>query len=74
MKEPNRKANLLFALLMSLILPLIMTFFTNLIQNGFGGRFVFLWMKSYAIAFLVAFPSILLISPLIRKLVVKITG
>lgn len=67
-------APVLFALFMSLIMPFIMTFFITLINAGFVQDFLWRWLKSSAIATVVAFPVMLLIAPRIRKFIEMITA
>jgi hypothetical protein len=74
MKIPKKFAPLLFAVCMALIFPFVVTFFIVLLNVGFSHDFLFRWAKSYAVTVVIALPTILLISPLIRKFVGKITG
>jgi len=41
----------------------------SLINMGFIDNIVFVWLKAWAIAFTIAFPTILIISPHVQKLV-----
>lgn len=73
MKLSKKHAPILKAILMAVLLPLIMTFFITLLNAGFRTDFILLWMKNFAIAAVIAFPLILFLSPMIQKLVEKIT-
>ena len=73
MKMDKKFAGLLNAALMAVILPFFMTFVVVLVNTGFSGRFLGSWMRTWAIAAVVAFPLILLLSPRIRKVVAKMT-
>lgn len=73
MKLPKKIAPVLFALLMSLMLPFVMTFFVVLITAGWSDMFFVRWMKAYGIAAVIAFPAILFLAPLVRKIVAAIT-
>lgn len=73
MKIPKRFAPLFRSFLLALILPFVMIFFITLINVGLKENFIFIWMKSYAIAFVIAFPLIILIAPRINKFVEKIS-
>jgi hypothetical protein len=69
----KKGAPLLKAFLMSLILPLVMIFFITLINVGFQSSFLFIWIKNYVIAVVIAFPLIILISPKINRFVERIS-
>ena len=73
MKLQKKHSSLIFALIMAFILPFVMTFFITLINAGLNEKFLLIWLKAYGIAFVVAFPAILIIAPRIRKFVESIT-
>lgn len=73
MKIPKKYSPLLFALCMSLLFPFVVTFFIVLLNTGFDAHFFYRWMKSYVVTIVIAFPTILLVAPLIRKFVDSIT-
>ena len=53
------------ALLMSCFMSLVISFF----NVGFVNNFLTIWLKSWGFAFIVGFPAIILVSPVVRKLV-----
>ncbi len=67
-------APLITALLMAVVLPFFMTLAVSLANIGLTDRLVGAWMRTWAIASLAAFPLILALSPLIRRLVGRMTG
>jgi hypothetical protein len=73
-KLDKRFAPVLNALLMAVILPFLMTFVVVLVNTGFSERFFGAWMRTWMIAAIAAFPLILLLAPLIRKVVAKLTA
>jgi hypothetical protein len=73
MKIDKRFAPLVNALLMAIVLPFFMTFVVSLVNLGFTDRLVAAWMKTWAIASVAAFPLILILAPLIKKTVGRIT-
>lgn len=73
MKIDKKFAGILNAILMAVILPFFMTFVVVLVNTGLSGHFFAAWMRTWAIAAIAAFPLILLLSPLIRKIVAKWT-
>lgn len=74
MKIDKKFAGLLNAALMAVILPFFMTFVVVLVNTGFSGQFFVSWMRTWAVAAIVAFPLILLLSPLIRRFVARLTA
>ena len=54
-------------------MSLIMSFVLTLINVGLVPHFLMIWLKSFGISFAVALPISLIIVPLIRKLLDKIT-
>lgn len=56
---------------MPLLLSLLMTFIVSLISTlrvaGFSLDALRLWMSSWALSWLVAFPTLLLVLPLVRR-------
>ena len=67
---PARFAPLLFALLLSGLMSLALSTARLL---GLGESFVRSWLLSWPLAWLFAFPSVLLLAPLIRRLVRVLT-
>lgn len=74
LKLDKRYAPLLNALLMAIILPCFMTLIVSLVNLGFSDRLLMSWLRTWAIASIAAFPLILIIAPLIRKAVAKMTA
>lgn len=73
MKIKRKYYGLLFALFVSIIMSLIMSFALTLINVGLVPHFLMIWLKSFGISLAVALPISLIIVPLIRKLLDKIT-
>lgn len=63
------KKKIAFTLIMSAVTTGIVTFTVVAVNFGFADEFLTLWLKSWAIAYLVAVPAILIIAPRIEKLV-----
>lgn len=63
------KKKIAFALLMGIITTGIISFTLITLNIGFGATFFRIWFRSWAMAYLVAIPAILLIAPQIEKLV-----
>jgi len=52
-------------------MTLLMSFVITFINVGFSELFFFQWFKAFWRAYIVAFPAILLIAPIVRKIVKK---
>ena len=57
---------------MSLMMSFLMSGVITFINLGFVDHFVMLWFKAFIRAFLVAFPCVLLLVPVVRKIVGKL--
>lgn len=73
MKFNKKYSNLLFAFLMSILMAFLMSGVLTAIHLGFTPHFIVQWLHSFALAWPIAFPSILLITPVVRKAVAKLT-
>ena len=64
------KHKITFALLMGILTTCIISFTLICVNVGFTHvQFFQIWLKSWAIAYIVAIPAILIISPQIQKIV-----
>jgi len=61
------KLNLKFAFTMAFIVTSYISFILVAINAGFDDGFMILWLRSWLIAYLLAVPSLLFLSPIIRK-------
>ena len=66
---PQRYAGYVFAFFMSFIMSGVMSLFISLINVGFIAGIFCLWMKAWGMAFIVAFPCVVVVNPLVRRLV-----
>lgn len=62
-------APVVFGLLTSATFALIMSGVLLLVNRGLVPGFIALWMRSFGIAFIVAFPTSLIVIPIIRRVV-----
>ena len=66
----NKKyQHFVFVFFMALFMSCIMSFFISLFNVGLVENVLYIWLKDWCFAFFVAFPVVLLISPMVRKLV-----
>ncbi|HOV13121.1 MAG TPA: DUF2798 domain-containing protein [Spirochaetota bacterium] len=70
---PKKMANLISMFLMVFIMTFVVVFVSTVINYGFSSDFIVRWMKGWGISFLVAFPTVLIIMPFIKRIVDKIT-
>ena len=57
-----------FACIMSLVTTFVITFTLVAVNLGFTDRFIFVWLRSWFIAFVIALVSILFLAPIVRKI------
>ena len=69
---PKKYEMLLFAFLMSLTMSFFMSCVITFINLGISDEFITLWMTAFWKAFLVAFPTILVVVPQVKRLTMKL--
>lgn len=60
--------------ILALVMTLIMSFAITFINLGFIEKFTDIWLHAWGIAFVIAFPTLLLIVPFVRQLALKIAS
>ncbi|MFA7349116.1 MAG: DUF2798 domain-containing protein [Methylotenera sp.] len=73
MKIPKKYANLVFAFTMSLLMALIMSGVLTALFAGIDHQFISHWLRAFIHAWPIAFPAILIIAPIVKKIVGLIT-
>lgn len=68
-KIPARYTPIAFAFFMSMLMAFLMSAVLTLVNLGAVPDFLMKWMRAFAIAWCCAFPAVLLVSPIARKLV-----
>lgn len=66
---PSRYSPYVFSFFMSLLMSGVMSFCITLLNLGWVTDVVMLWLQAWSAAFVIAFPTIVLITPLVRRLV-----
>lgn len=66
---PQRYSAYAFSFFMSLLMSGIMSLVISLFNVGWVDGIAMIWFKAWAFAFAVAFPTIIAVTPLVRKLV-----
>ena len=60
---------LAFSFFMSLLMSCIMSLVISVFNVGLANNIIQIWLKAWVFSFLIAFPTILVVSPLVNKLV-----
>ncbi|MDX1757484.1 MAG: DUF2798 domain-containing protein [Marinobacter sp.] len=66
---PVKYASYVFSFFMSLSMSGIMSLVISGFNVGWGDHLVTIWLEAWVFAFVVAFPTIIVVTPLVRKLV-----
>ena len=74
MRIPQRYAPIVFGALLSAIMVCVVSAFVLASSQGLDGRFVSQWLKSCAMTWPVAFPTVTLIAPWVRQVVARLTA
>ncbi len=74
MRIPARFAPVLFSALLSAVMVCIVSAFVLATSHGLQPGLAALWMKSCATTWPVAFPTVAIVAPLVRKVVGRVTA
>lgn len=74
MHVPARFAPLLFSALLSAIMVCIVSGFVLVTTQGIGPGLLTLWLRNCATTWLVAFPTVAIVAPMVRSIVGKVTA
>jgi hypothetical protein len=74
MHIPSRYAPILFGALLSIIMVGLVSAFVLTITQGIHPDFAAQWLKSCVTTWPVAFPTVTLLAPWVRRVVGRITG
>jgi len=61
--------NIVFAFFMALLMSCLMSLVISLFNVGLVENILAIWMKAWGFAFVIAFPSVVMVTPAVRKLV-----
>lgn len=73
MRVPARFAPLLFSALLSSIMVAIVSAFVLIVNQGWNAEFPAAWLRSSLTTWPVAFPTVAIVAPAVRKIVTRIT-
>lgn len=74
MKIPARYSNLLFGAILSAIMVTVVSGAVVFVTEGLGPEFPAHWFTGFATAWPIAFPTVLVVAPWVRKIVAGITA
>lgn len=74
MRIPARFAPMLFSALLSAIMVCIVSAFVLLISQGVHSGFAMQWLRSCVTTWPVAFPTVAIVAPWVRRIVSRITA
>lgn len=67
-KLPNRYTSIVLPFLLSIIMTFVVSMISTLRSLGLEEFSIYVWMSAWAISWLIAFPTLLLILPVVRKI------
>ena len=73
MKISTRYSNVLFGGMLSVIMVTVISGAVVLVTQGLNPDFPISWLKGFATAWPIAFPTVLIVAPLVRRVVAKLT-
>lgn len=73
MNLTEKQTKIIFGILMAFFMALAMSFIMVLINVGMVTAFFPIWMKSFAIGFIVAIPTSMVAAPISQKFIDKIS-
>ena len=71
---PARFAPVLFGFILSGLMSCVVSLIATLRAIGLPPEFLSIWLPSWAFAWAVAFPTVLVVAPRTQKLVARLTG
>lgn len=74
MNLTEKQTKIIFGILMAFFMALAMSFIMVLINVGMVKAFFSIWMRSFAIGFLVAVPTSMIAAPISQKFISKISN
>ena len=74
MRIPNRFAPIVFGAVLSAVMVAIVSAAVIAINQGIHDGFLWLWLRSGLSTWLIAFPTVTLVAPLVRRVVARVTA
>lgn len=67
-KLPNRYTSIVLPFLLSIIMTFVVSMVSTLRSLGLEEFSLYVWMSAWVISWLIAFPTLLLVLPVVRKI------
>ncbi|NUF83543.1 DUF2798 domain-containing protein [Acinetobacter seifertii] len=67
-KLPNRYTSIVLPFLLSIIMTFVVSMISTLRSLGLEEFSIYVWMSAWIISWLIAFPTLLLVLPVVRKI------
>ncbi|MBI3896792.1 MAG: DUF2798 domain-containing protein [Gammaproteobacteria bacterium] len=74
MKIPSKYQNLLFAAMMGFFMSIFMSGAILWINTGLDHQFLLRWARAITVSFPISVPLVILLAPLVRTCVARVTG
>ena len=74
MRIPTRFAPIVFSALLSAIMVCVVSAFVLATTQGLHADLATQWLRSCATTWPVAFPTVAIVAPLVRRIVARVTG
>lgn len=69
----SKYKKIVFPVIMAFFMSCIMSFVITLFNLGFVDELITIWLRSWLFAFIVALPTIIVISPIVHKITERLT-
>jgi len=66
---PKRYTSYVFSFFMALLMSCLISFVISVFNVGLVEDIMFVWLKAWGFSFVVSFPVVIVVSPLVKKLV-----
>jgi len=65
---PRKFQSIVFAFFMGLLMSCLMSFVVTTFNVGMVENLITIWLEAWGVAFSVAFPTIIVVAPIVRRL------
>lgn len=72
--NPQKRFHLIFSLVKGAMMIFLMTFLITFVNVGLNENFFWLWIKAFAIAYVVGVPVNFFLAPVARKMTGRLLG
>lgn len=73
-KLPARYASFVLPLLLSILMTFVVSFISTVNSQGLGGDFLSTWLRAWGVSWLIAFPTLLLVLPLVQRVTAAVVN